>query len=137
VPFLKENGEPIEEVNCFLEDREGSLWMGTKFDGLVRLRPRFIHMVTAKNGLNSENVFSVCQGHERTIWAGTGRNSFSRIRDGQVESFKIPEPEIFNVLSIFEDRAQNLWLGVAKPASSNSLYIMQPGGKPKRFNDQA
>jgi signal transduction histidine kinase/ligand-binding sensor domain-containing protein len=56
------------EATAVEEDREGSVWLSTKSDGLVQLRPLSYRVISAKNGLPSTAVKSVAQDPAGNIW---------------------------------------------------------------------
>jgi signal transduction histidine kinase/ligand-binding sensor domain-containing protein len=58
-----------------LRDREGSLWVGTRSQGIVRIRGegshREIERVTTEDGLSADSVQALFEDREGNIWVGT------------------------------------------------------------------
>ena len=59
-----------------LLDREGSVWVGTRSQGLVRVRDdrargRVIDRMTRADGLSADSVLALTQDREGNIWVGT------------------------------------------------------------------
>ncbi len=65
-----EQGLPDNRVECWLEDREGNLWIGMNYGGLGRLRKKVFQTVGG-NELNFAPVTTVCEGLTNQIWFGT------------------------------------------------------------------
>ena len=51
------------------EDREGSLWIGTRGGGLSQLKPRVVELLTTGSAIPFEPVQSVCQDTDGLLWA--------------------------------------------------------------------
>lgn len=136
VPFKWPTGEAIDEVECFTEDREGNIWIGTKFDGLIRLQRRFISMFTTRNGLGADNTWTVCEDTAGTIWAGVAGGSISRIRGQEVSSAFIEGAQSYDVFSIMADRSRTIWVGLKKSPPGRSLFQFVDG-QFVNFNAQA
>ena len=128
VPFTFPEGEPIKGVQSVIEDREGNIWVGTTYDGLVRLQRRFISMITTRHGLGSENTWSICEDAEGTIWAGTRELSLNRIRDGEVKSYVISD-EPHDIAALLPTGSETLWVGVKQPhdQTAPTLYRFENG----------
>lgn len=60
-----------------LRDREGSLWVGTRSQGIVRIhdehdiRRRVIERLTRDDGLSADSVLALFEDREGNIWVGT------------------------------------------------------------------
>ncbi len=63
-------GERQPNVTAFLEDLEGSLWIATDA-GLFQMRRRAIKVITKADGLPSDEIWSVSEGPNKTIWTAT------------------------------------------------------------------
>ncbi len=70
------NGLPSNNINVALEDREGSLWVGTDIGGLARLSGMAMINHTEKQGLPSSCVFGISPGDSPdSLWLGTLRGA--------------------------------------------------------------
>lgn len=66
------------EILCLAEDREGSLWVGTRGGGLVRVRPRAFEFQALGSDGSAEGVRSLCQDTGGTMWAVTQSGRLAR-----------------------------------------------------------
>jgi signal transduction histidine kinase/ligand-binding sensor domain-containing protein len=74
---------------CFMEDRDGSLWLGTKGAGLYRLRERRLHLFDRNDGLQSLSLTSICQDAEGTIFVNDFGWSMNRFVNNRFEPMAI------------------------------------------------
>lgn len=84
------------DVYCFLQDKEGTVWLGTKGAGVFRLTretdrkyrvERFVHDAKNPYSLSSDKIYSICQDSRGRIWIGTheaGLNLLERGPEGNV-----------------------------------------------------
>lgn len=64
---------------CFTQDKTGTIWIGTKFDGLLRLQPQGYLSFKVTNykadeshyGLVHNDIFSLCIDHHDRLWIAT------------------------------------------------------------------
>lgn len=69
-----------DNIYCFMEDKDGIIWMGGKEKGLFRLEKRdethfniqqFVHQPENQYSLSSNSVYSLCQDSHGRIWIGS------------------------------------------------------------------
>lgn len=84
------------DVYCFLQDKDGNIWLGTKGAGISRMIKvtdrkyrieKFVHDAKDPYSLSHDNVYSICQDSRGRIWIGTheaGLNLLERKTDGGV-----------------------------------------------------
>ena len=104
--------EPIEGVLplTFFEDREGSLWIGST-TGLHRLRVTTISNLTRRDGLSSDNVYSLLRDRHGAVWIGTQSAGLNRYDNGRVSHYGVAQGLPSNdVTSLYEDRSGRLWV---------------------------
>lgn len=82
-------------VQCFTQDSEGTIWMGTEGDGLLEntasrhefpaFRPRYYRNTPEFNGSNADNIHSLCTAPDGKVWIGSldGGLSYLSTADGQ------------------------------------------------------
>ncbi|MBP8011560.1 MAG: two-component regulator propeller domain-containing protein [Bacteroides graminisolvens] len=83
-------------IYCFMEDKQGGIWMGTKWDGVFRLKKtgnnrfivqQFSHKADNPFSLSNNSVYSIFQDSNQRIWIGTyggGLNLLEENKDGEV-----------------------------------------------------
>lgn len=113
---------------CFVQDKEGNLWIGTKFGGLFRLRRQgqlSYDIRQYKKGddpysLCHNDIFSMCiDGHDR-LWIATfgGGICYLDLRQGSGRFIHAgnrllgyPKGEFQRVRYVTTDRRGNIWAG--------------------------
>lgn len=112
-PVFRLDKPEIQFFRAFILDREGNLWIGQ--DGLYRIRPRLIRVLSTAEGLPGPNVYPVVEAHDGTIWIGTwATEGLTRLRDETLTPFRLfsHDNRLQDLLSaLFEDRAGTLWVG--------------------------
>lgn len=124
-PKGKEGKEEDIIVPSILADRNGTLWVGTFYRGLVQFEPEsekfteYGHNSNDTTSLSSNAVRAILEDREGNLWVGTqsGLNRFNResgtftryMADGKPGSLSHPI-----VLSLCEDRDGRLWVGTAE-----------------------
>ena len=137
--FLKFDAPPGlagDYVNCFIEDREENLWVGTGLGGLVRIQRRPIITYSGLDGLPGEDCWSVCESQDGSIWASSG-DGFCRIDDDGVTAYAIPGYPSGKIKTIYEDRSGQLWLGKEPGNNLESSLHRFKDGKFEDFSAKA
>ena len=70
--------DPGDGVYTMLEDREGSLWVGTIRSGLFRIRRQTIDVIAREDGLADDNVYPILEDAAGRIWVGTWKGGLHR-----------------------------------------------------------
>jgi signal transduction histidine kinase/ligand-binding sensor domain-containing protein len=120
------NGLPGDQVETWFEDREKNIWLGT-VAGLVRLRPRWFHVVeTAASGPGSA-VVSISQDRGGAIWLGCAKG-LTRWHEGRAENIPLPRtrPNIpmADVTIAPGDAPAEVWLGTVE----SGAMLLKNGG---------
>jgi ligand-binding sensor domain-containing protein len=106
-------GLPANTVRKMLEDREGSLWLGTDGGGLVRLRKTRLTMLGMEHGLSSRVVTSIVEDAAGTIWAGGRCAPLSALGpDGRFQPRLVEVTGRGCVVSVLAASDGTLWFGV-------------------------
>jgi len=100
------------DVQTIIPSRRGGIWIGT-LDGLSYYKDNHFINFTSKDGLSADQVFSLYEDTEATLWIGT--DGLNRLKDGKVTVYGDREG-LFdqNVLAILEDDNGYLWLSTNK-----------------------
>lgn len=110
--YNTQNDLLTNSVNCFLQDKNGYLWIGTS-EGINIFNGTTMRSLTTKDGLNSGFIVELLESKKNTdvIYAAT-RNGLCKISNGQVTSY-YPGPKKIpgEVSSFTEDPEGVLWCG--------------------------
>lgn len=120
------NKAPIGDlIYTIYEDREQNLWVGGR-DGLYRLSPARFVTYTTQEGLNCNNVTSVCEDLFGDLWFGTWGGGVNRLHGGQFSVITATNGLTQDtVLSLHESRDRSLYVGMDYPGGLNRV---RPGG---------
>lgn len=111
-----------DHVRGVCEDREGSLWLGTGGDGLLRFTPRRFRHFDLAGGRRGRVVSSLAAEGDG-VWAGTYGQGVFRVDDaGAVRRRFSGAPDGY-VQSVLSDQAGGLWIGVF----DSSLWRVEAG----------
>jgi signal transduction histidine kinase/ligand-binding sensor domain-containing protein len=111
-------------VQCLLQARDGSIWMGTANRGLLRWRPSGRSGTLTETGVVNKYVVTLAEDRAGAIWAGSNTGGgLYRVANGNVQHFGRNEglrsPDVF---SVFVDGNDELWIG-----STGGLSWFQDG----------
>lgn len=99
------DGETPHKILDLLKDVEGNLWMSSQNLGLQSGNRRFEFLPP-----RLENVQAVHVDHRNQLWVGAQEGLYRY--DPEMESYRpLTAPKPLNVLSIYEDQFDNLWIG--------------------------
>lgn len=87
---LEEVFLPNVLVKSLLTDRHGILWIGTSGHGLGRFHKEEFRYLTKTDGLSSNNVFSIFEDAEGSIWVGT-QEGLSQLTDIKLPVYSATE----------------------------------------------
>lgn len=118
IPFLLpetrvENPQPMlsdKLVKKFVEDRNGTMWLVTDGNGILKYnKGEFIHL-TKKNGLTDNNAADILEDKQGNIWIGTFYGGVSRF-DGETYTNFTKDGIIEGVetYNFCEDSQGNIW----------------------------
>jgi ligand-binding sensor domain-containing protein/signal transduction histidine kinase len=97
-----------------LADREGNLWIGTDFSGLQRWTPRKLTTYGVKEGLAHDNVWTILEARDSTLWIGT-EAGVSHFENGHFTNYNIGDDPPANVIrSIVQDPQGTIWVGTIR-----------------------
>lgn len=85
-----------KNIYCFMEDEQGDIWLGSKWDGICRLRKKangdfrmqnYIHKENDPYSLSNNSIYDIYQDSRKRIWVAThggGLNLFQETPEGTV-----------------------------------------------------
>lgn len=79
----KQDGLAGEKLRSLFQDKNGTLWVGSEYDGLAVRFPEKTVILTAENGLSNDEVKAIKEDEEGAVWVGT-RKGLVRIEKGGV-----------------------------------------------------
>ena len=129
--FGEAEGLPSDEPTTVYQDRRGRIWIGFHDRGLVQLGNGKPLVYTTRDGLPSNEIFSIREDHNGDLLIAT-REGPSRMHDGRFINQVIDDPLNRRLAFDFlEDHAGKLW--VALPAGLSELrggraHNVIPGG---------
>lgn len=97
------------DVTAMLEDFEGNLWVGST-DGLFCMTKKRFRSFTTREGLSSDDVWSVTPAQKGGVWVGTDAD-LHRICDGIIAESVDKEPGYGPIVAVWEDRNRVVWFG--------------------------
>jgi len=109
--FSVSDGLSGVEVKSIHEDSDGNLWVGT-FGGLDEFRDTMITPYGKPEGLSRDVVWTVMQGRDSSIWAGTQGGGLNRLKDGKVTVYSTRDGFADNTVgSLLAAHDGTVWLG--------------------------
>jgi signal transduction histidine kinase/CheY-like chemotaxis protein/ligand-binding sensor domain-containing protein len=111
-------GVSAGDVTALLEDREGSIWVGTQGGDLHRFRDNVFTTITRRNGLSSNYIYCVYEDDDGILWVGTPAG-LNRIENGHIKIFSTQDGLPNNhVNAIWGGAGHTLWLGTSSGVSA-------------------
>ncbi|MCP4152648.1 MAG: response regulator, partial [bacterium] len=101
----------FKSISAILRDRNGNMWLGSP-EGLSLFAKGEYSLLKINEGLSSDDVKCICESHSGQIIVCTGGGTLNFIDGEKIRSYSF-DSKMGNreILSIYEDRAHNLWLG--------------------------
>ncbi len=130
VNFTKVNldaevGITNETISSLLESQDSSLWIGTGYNGLRRMKNGKIFRYGSKEGFQDTQVLSLLESRSGHLWIGTSNGAYI-LNNGNFL------PVVLNtnyILSIAEDRTGKIWIG-----SHRGVRIAEDNPQPHLIN---
>lgn len=112
VHFNRTNGLGSDWVRTLMEDREGTLWVGTGGGGLCALRARRVQMFSPPDDWQGRGLLSVSPGRAGELWVGTEGAGLYRFEGTEVQRFG-PADGLSNsyVWTVLDDGPGSAWAG--------------------------
>ncbi|WP_236252848.1 hybrid sensor histidine kinase/response regulator transcription factor [Echinicola sp. 20G] len=143
---LNNQGSIIRSVKSFFQDSKGNFWLGTENHGVFKRSSKdikFLPFQTSSTTLKKGNITSFLEDGQGHIWIGTLGAGLYVFELDTKKIFHYDEnpsdPYSLNgqsVYSLFEDREENIWIGMYSGEGLNKInpsaqhfehYRPQPG----------
>ncbi len=118
--ITRENGLPSRIVNCFIQDFNGYIWIGTA-DGLARFDGHDMKVFRSTPGdpesLVDNMIYSLRELSDSTIWIGTADGiSVYSFKNGKFTSYSKATPGLTSlsgksIRCFYEDKSGIVWIG--------------------------
>lgn len=138
--YGRPEGLPSDEPIAVHQDQKGRVWAGYRGDGVSAVGESQAPHYTIREGLLNDRIFAIRESREGELWMVT-YGGVNVIRQGRLETFLLPRPNIRYYLDILQDRQGHVWLGTSdgvfrmKGQDLQSIVPVVPGGV--FFNDAA
>jgi len=99
-------------IDAMFEDSEGGVWLGSRYESLVRLRDSAIARIGEREGLTDPFVWSVLRANDGRLLIGTNDGLLAVGTDGAphalVAGKDLPQAQVY---SLAQDPDGTLWIG--------------------------
>lgn len=125
-------------VRAFLADSKGTLWIGTKGEGILRI-PKFTnggritasgarHITTANSALSDESVYAFAESRSGVIWIGSeGKGiDYYSYKSGKIHALGGNIPEDLRYVHGFCEDGSTLWVATV----GRGVYRLEIGNGP-------
>ena len=117
----------VGAVNCLMLDTEGNHWLGSNSKGAFCLETKRIKLITTVDGLPSDDVWSMFQARDESLWVGT-KGGASHLVNGRCSNYSVREglrsPFVTGVL---EDGSGTVWAVADVNMQSSGLHRLVDG----------
>jgi len=108
---LDDYGLSSDQIQAVIEDRKGSLWVGTKF-GLDRLLKASNGRIHTEHYLNNVDVLSIFEDKEGSIWVGTRSSGLKCLKETVFTTHSVSNSAASNHFSsLLKDSKGRIWAG--------------------------
>ena len=130
--WSKSEGLPSDEPTVVFQDSRGRIWVGFHDTGLGLFDPGGFRVYTVRNGLPSNEIFSIREAHNGDLLVAT-RNGLSRMHEGRFTNFPTHDPLARRIVfDALEDSRGRLWTGTPNgldELAGSGIHNVIPGAR--------
>jgi signal transduction histidine kinase/streptogramin lyase len=116
-------------VVSILEDRQGTMWIGTDGGGLNSIKNGKFSTYTTREELSSNMIRPISEDREGNLWIGTYGGGLNRMKNGKFTVYTTKQGLVNNKIRVIhQDRRGNLWIGTE--GGLNRLVLPNSGDTP-------
>lgn len=109
--FSDENDLPSSHIAELYKDSDGAIWIATT-GGISQYLNGEIFTLSQIHGLSGNNILSITQDHEGTVWAGTRTGGLNRLVNATIKVIQEEGVDaINNITSISPSADGSIWFG--------------------------
>ncbi len=109
---VRVDGVPSGSITSLFEDREGTLWVGTRDSGLVRYRPGQVETYSTSTGFPANDITAITADDEGALWIGTREHGLIRMEGDRYAVYTTDDHlPSNNILALHVDPRGTLWAG--------------------------
>jgi signal transduction histidine kinase/ligand-binding sensor domain-containing protein len=110
--YTRSEGLPSDDPTTVFEDSSHRIWAGFHDSGLLRLSPEPYRLFNQREGLSSNEIFSIREARDGDLLLGT-RDGLVRLHGDTLRSYLPPDPlKRESVYDSLEDSSGRLWLAL-------------------------
>jgi ligand-binding sensor domain-containing protein/signal transduction histidine kinase len=110
-------------ITAITQATDGTMWLGSKGDGLFQYEGGQVRQLSTKDGLLSDIILTLVADGDGSLWIGTP-DGLNHLQSGKISSYTSADglPDDF-IRSLFADHDGTLWVGTRR-----GLAHLQQGG---------
>lgn len=103
---------PDQHIVSMFRGSNPSLWVGTRYGGLVRFRERTVRTVGVAEGLSHDIVWSLFEDDDDNVWIATDGGLDRLASDGRIVNLGIEDGlPARDLAALYQDRRGDIWVG--------------------------
>jgi ligand-binding sensor domain-containing protein len=107
---VKNDSLPLMNIRILHADRQGALWLGTQYEGLLRYQDGRFTRYTMQEGLSHDAVRSMAEDPDGSLWIGT-KGGLTHLKDGTFTRYTERDGLAnISVESLYMDKKGMLWI---------------------------
>jgi ligand-binding sensor domain-containing protein/signal transduction histidine kinase len=101
-------------ITAITQATDGTIWLGSKGDGLFQYGGGQVRQLSTKDGLLSDIILTLAADQDGSLWIGTP-DGLHRLQAGRISSYTSADglPDDF-IRSLYADRNGTLWVGTRR-----------------------